>query len=160
MKTPSRRAIGVCTSQENSITSKVTKSECSRLGSPRAPRQLLNPAGRIGPSPSHWVKLSASTPTRGTTAKHRKTARAGSAIQATGPCCPARTSRRRERAGRGWGSLGGHVPIVLFMLAANCAGLMLSWNSLPMLSSSAVAWAGGSAWSHDWANTEAWLEVS
>ncbi len=29
-----------------------------------------------------------------------------------------------------------------------------------MLSSSGVAWEGGSAWSHDWAKTEALLEVS
>src|SRR6195952_2522011 len=99
MKTPSRRAIGVCTSQENSITSKVTQSACSSVGSTSAERQLRTPAGWIAPSPSHLVKLSASTPTSGPIAKITKTARAGSAIHATGPCCPARTSRGCERGG-------------------------------------------------------------
>src|SRR3954447_22061355 len=51
----------------------------------------------MAPSPSHCVKLKARTPSSGRTAKPTKMARAGSAIHATDPCCPARTSRGTER---------------------------------------------------------------
>src|SRR5665647_1300604 len=54
---------------------------------------------------------------------------------------------------------GGHVPMTLFMLSANCWGEIDSWNSLAMSLSSSSAAVGLIAWSHDWAKTLAPLEV-
>ena len=47
-----------------------------------------------------------------------------------------------------------------FMLVANCCGVIDSWKSLAMLSSSFSAAVGLRAWSQDWAKTLALLAVS
>ena len=47
-----------------------------------------------------------------------------------------------------------------FMLSANCWGVIDSWNSLAMLSSSVSAAVGLSAWSQDWAKILALLAMS
>ena len=81
---------GACTAHDNAITRNVTHRACSRPGSVSTVRQLAKPAGWIAPMPSHDVKLSASTPMRGMTPNPRKTASAGSDIQATAPVRPPR----------------------------------------------------------------------
>ncbi len=47
-----------------------------------------------------------------------------------------------------------------FMVSAYCCGEIDSAKSLPIVSNRVVAAAGGSAWSHDCANTLALLETS
>ena len=111
--------------------------------------------------PSQWVKLSSSTPTSGTNPKTMKIAQRGqrqprdraAAARRAWSSAPAAGTADRQRDRR-------HLPMTSFMLPANCCGEIDSWNSLAMLSSSASAAVGLSAWSHDWAKVLAFAEVS
>ena len=109
--------------------------------------------------PSHDVKLRNRTPRSGTTPNATKTSRAGSAIHATEPLRPP-VEVRAPRPRRGGRSERGHCPMTWFMLSANCCGVIDSWKSLAMLSSSFSAAVGLRAWSQDWAKTLALLAVS
>ncbi len=109
--------------------------------------------------PSHDVKLRNRTPTSGTTANATKTSRAGSAIQMREPLRLPREVARRVPGAAG-GASRRHCPMTWFMLEANCCGVIDSWKSLAMLSSSFSAAVGLRAWSQDWAKTLALLAVS
>ncbi len=151
--------IGVCTSQDSAITRKVTHSACGSPGSLRTARQLVRPDGTISPIPSQVVKLSSSTPISGMTPKAVKNTSAGIAIHPSDrPCRSA-----PDRAAPAWRTRRWRVvtcPMTSFMLVANCCGVMVSWNSLAMLSSSVSAAVGASAWSQDCAKTLALLDTS
>ena len=67
---------------------------------------------------------------------------------------------RAPRSRRGGRSDRRHCPMTWFMLEANCCGVIDSWKSLAMLSSSFSAAVGLRAWSQDWAKTLALLAVS
>jgi hypothetical protein len=99
---------GVCTAQDASITRKVTQTACGSRESASTARQLSIPDGRIAPIPSHVVKLSAKTPTSGTTAKPTKNSSAGAASHGRMPWLP-----RRDACGaggrRGAASLAGSL---------------------------------------------------
>src|SRR3954471_15031192 len=70
---------GVWTAHDATITRNVTQTACGSPGSASTARQLVSPDAWISPIPSHVVKLSASTPMTGTTAKTTKNNRAGAA---------------------------------------------------------------------------------
>ena len=137
---------GVWKAHDSAITRNVTQSECMSPGSSRTACQLSSPVSWISPRPSQVVKLSHRTPTSGTTAKATKNASAGRASHPSEPprpFLPGAPWRRSERA---------HLPMTAFMFVANSCGVIDSWNSLAMLSSSTSAAVGLSAWSQDWAN--------
>ena len=105
------------------------------------------------------VKLSASTPSSGITPNPMNTSNAGNAIHATAPLRPLRRAGRLLHPDSGR-SERRHLPMTPFMLSTHCCGVICSWNSLAMLSSSVSAEVGGSAWSQDWAKALAFAEVS
>ena len=81
---------GVWTAQDAMITRNVTQTACGSPGSASTARQLVSPDGRMSPIPSQVVKLSASTPTTGTTAKPTKNTSAGAASHGRMPRRPRR----------------------------------------------------------------------
>ena len=78
---------GVWTAHDSAMTRNVTHRACARPGSASTARQLSKPAGRMSPSPSQEVKLSARTPSSGMTPNATKKTRAGSTSHANDPPC-------------------------------------------------------------------------
>jgi len=70
--------IGVWTSHERNMISKVTQMAWDRPGLPITAFQLDSPSYSIAPMPSHRVKLRPSTPSSGTMPKATKKSSAGS----------------------------------------------------------------------------------
>ena len=137
----------------------VTLSACGSPGSVSTARQLVRPDGWIGADavPGGEAEQQHADQRDQAEGDEERKRRQRQPARATAAAAPREARRRGLRRG---GATRGHLPMIAFMLSANCWGEIDIWNSLAMLSSSASAAVGLSAWSHDCAKTLALLETS